>query len=211
VTATREHPVIHPAPHSDDPGERSPSASFGLLLASLRLDARIFARNLWFNRIAASFVVPKVLRRTLYRAGGMQVDSYAVSPLLRVEGDPRNVRIGSGTYLNLGCYIEAVAPVHIGSDCAFGMQALVITSDHRAPGGGWRQEATGLPVRIGDRVWIGARAMVLPGVTIGDDVVVAAGAVVASDCAPRGVYAGVPARRIRELGQSPLRERKKSA
>ncbi|RBY75287.1 acyltransferase [Geodermatophilus sp. TF02-6] len=203
--------MIHPAPSPDRPAERSPSASLHLLLESLRLDALTFVRNLWFNRIAASFAVPKVLRRTLYRAGGMAVDSYAVSALLRVEGDPRNVRIGERTYLNLGCYLEAVAPVEIGDDCAIGMEALVITSDHRAPGGGWRQEASGLPVRIGHRVWIGARAMILPGVTIGDDVIVAAGAVVTADCAPGGVYAGVPARRIREAEQSAPRRRRTSA
>ncbi|MEU2349040.1 acyltransferase [Modestobacter sp. NPDC049651] len=199
--------MIHPAP---EPGERSPSASLRLLLESLRLDGRIFARNLWFNRVAASFAVPKVLRRSLYQAGGMQVDTYAISPMLRVEGDPRNVRIGARTYFNLGCYIEAVAPVEFGVDCAIGMQALFITSDHRAPDG-WQQEATGLPVRIGDRVWIGARAMVLPGVTIGDDVIVAAGAVVAGDCAPGGVYAGIPARRIREVTGSEQRARKATA
>ncbi|WP_138758781.1 acyltransferase [Modestobacter altitudinis] len=189
--------MIHPAP---PPAERSSSASLRLLAEQLRLDGRIFLRNLWFNRIAASFVVPKVLRRGLYRVGGMTVDSFAVSPMLRVEGDPRNVRIGGRTYFNLGCYIEAVAPVEIGSDCAIGMQALFITSDHRAAGGGWVQTASGLPIRIGDRVWIGARVMVLPGVTIGDDVIVAAGAVVTADCAPGGVYAGVPARRVREVG-----------
>jgi len=182
-----------------------------MLRASLQLDALTFARNLYFNRLAASFAVPTALRRTLYRAGGMAVDSYAVSARLRVEGDPHNVRIGARTYLNLECYIEAVAPVEIGDDCSIGMQALVITSDHRAPGGGWRQVATGLPVRIGDRVWIGARAVVLPGVTIGDDVVVAAGAVVAADCAPGGVYAGVPARRIREVAAPGPRAREASA
>jgi maltose O-acetyltransferase len=179
--------------------------------AALRLDALIFVRNIWFNRLAASFAVPKVLRRTLYRAGGMTVDSYALSPLLRIEGDPRNISIGAGTYLNLSCYLEAVAPVSIGTDCAIGMQTLVITSDHRAADGGWRQEATGLPVRIGDRVWIGARVMVLPGVTIGDDVIVAAGAVVTADCAPGGVYAGVPARRIRDAHQPSRHERSATA
>lgn len=200
--------MIHPVP---EPGERSPSASLRLLLEQLRLDGLTFARNLYFNRLAASFAVPKVLRRVLYRAGGMQVDSYAVSALLRVEGNPRNVRIGARSYLNLGCYIEAVGPVEIGRDCAIGMQTLFITSDHRGPGGGWRQEATGLPVRIGDRVWMGARVTVLPGVTIGDDVIVAAGAVVTADCAPGGVYAGVPARRIREVDQSDARARKATA
>jgi maltose O-acetyltransferase len=193
--------VIHPV---QDSSGGQPASAWQRLLEALRLDARIFLRNIWFNRVAASFAVPKVLRRALYRVGGMAVDSYAISPLLRIEGEPRNISIGARTYLNLGCYLEAVAPVEIGTDCAIGMQTLVVTSDHRAPDGGWRQEAAGLPVRIGDRVWIGARVMILPGVTIGDDVIVAAGAVVTADCAPGGVYAGVPARRIREVRPAAL-------
>jgi maltose O-acetyltransferase len=198
--------VIHPV--QDPPAEQP---VLRRLLEALRLDARIFLRNVWFNRVVASFAVPKVLRRVLYRLGGMAVDSYVISPLLRVEGDPRNISIGARSYLNLSCYLEAVAPLHIGRDCAIGMQTMVITSDHRAPGGGWREEASGLPVRIGDRVWLGARVTVLPGVTIGDDVIVAAGAVVASDCAPAGVYAGIPARRIREVQLAPGHGRKASA
>ena len=191
---------------SSPAGRSTPRRSdLRLLVESLRLDARIFRRNVWFNRVAASFAVPKVLRRTLYRLGGMGVDSFAVSPACRIEGDPRNIRIGARSYLNLQCYIEAVAPVEIGVDCAVGMQTMIITSDHRGPGGTWRQEASGLPVAIGDRVWLGARVTVLPGVTIGDDVVVAAGAVVAADCLPGGVYAGVPARRVREANPSKIR------
>jgi acetyltransferase-like isoleucine patch superfamily enzyme len=53
------------------------------------------------------------------------------------------------------------------------------------------------PVRIGNRVWLGVGVIVLPGVTIGDDVVVGAGAVVTRDCLEPGLYAGVPAERIR--------------
>lgn len=194
-------------PRTHDPAAQPPRSPLRLLAEELRLDARIFLRNVWFNRVAASFAVPKALRRTLYRVGGMAVDSYALSPLLRIEGEPRNVSIGAHTYLNLGCYLEAVAPVTIGTDCSIGMQTLVITSDHRAPDGGWRPEATGLPVRIGDRVWMGARVMVLPGVTIGDDVIIAAGSVVTADCRPAGVYAGVPARRIRDVDTAARHER----
>ncbi|WJH37282.1 hypothetical protein N6H14_05985 [Paenibacillus sp. CC-CFT747] len=57
----------------------------------------------------------------------------------------------------------------------------------------------GLPIVIGDGVWIGTRATVLPGVRIGDGSVIAAGAVVTKDCAPHGIYAGTPARRVKEL------------
>jgi maltose O-acetyltransferase len=51
-------------------------------------------------------------------------------------------------------------------------------------------------------VWMGARVTVLPGVTVGDGCVIAAGAVVTKDCEPGGVYAGLPARRIRSVAKA---------
>ena len=59
---------------------------------------------------------------------------------------------------------------------------------------------TDRPIMIGDNVWIGAAAVILPGVTIGNDSIVAAGAVVSRDVPPRTLVAGVPARPIRVLG-----------
>jgi maltose O-acetyltransferase len=55
------------------------------------------------------------------------------------------------------------------------------------------------PITVGDGCWIGARSVILPGVTIGDGCVIAAGAVVNKDCAANGMYAGVPARRVKDL------------
>jgi acetyltransferase-like isoleucine patch superfamily enzyme len=77
---------------------------------------------------------------------------------------------------------------------------LVLTSTHaigphHARLGDWRY----LPVTIGAGCWIAARSVIMPGVTIGDGCIVAAGAVVLEDCEPDGLYAGVPARRIRDL------------
>jgi maltose O-acetyltransferase len=54
-------------------------------------------------------------------------------------------------------------------------------------------------VSVGNGSWLGTGVTVLPGVTIGEGCVIAAGAVVTADCAPDGLYAGVPARRIRDL------------
>jgi len=59
------------------------------------------------------------------------------------------------------------------------------------------------PVTIGDHVWIGTRALILPGVTIGDGAVVGAGSVVTKDVLPNGVVAGNPARLLRILGAEP--------
>jgi acetyltransferase-like isoleucine patch superfamily enzyme len=60
-------------------------------------------------------------------------------------------------------------------------------------------ELTAAPIVVGDGAWIGARSVVLPGITVGPGAVVAAGSVVTTDCEPDGLYAGVPAVRKREL------------
>ena len=115
------------------------------------------------------------------------------------EGDT----IGTGVFCNKHVSIEAVAPVTIGDDTAIGMQVLIVTSHHGIDAAGdWDRTASGRAVAIGQRVWIGARTMVLPGAVIEDDVVVAAGAVVAGHLRSGGLYAGVPARRIRDLRPS---------
>nr|WP_243895920.1 acyltransferase [Paenibacillus sp. F411] len=70
------------------------------------------------------------------------------------------------------------------------------TSDER---GGERKL---LPIKVDDGCWIGARVTILPGVTVGQGCIIAAGAVVTKDCEPNGLYAGVPARRIKDLSES---------
>ncbi len=105
------------------------------------------------------------------------------------------IEIGHGTYLNRNTEIVAAKAVSIGRDCKIARDVIIMDTDqHALPG----QELAIRPVRVGDRVWIGARALILKGVTIGDDAVVAAGAIVTRDVPPRGVVAGNPARLIRQ-------------
>lgn len=75
----------------------------------------------------------------------------------------------------------------------------IYTVNHPLDKEGRRHYHTALPVTIGNDVWIGGKATILPGVTIGDNVVVAAGAVVTKDVPANTIVAGVPARVIKEL------------
>jgi acetyltransferase-like isoleucine patch superfamily enzyme len=106
------------------------------------------------------------------------------------------LRIGDGGYLNSGSDISAWRSVVIGDNLRLGEFASVQDWDGHALEEG--AEPRIVPVAIGDNVWIGRRAMVLPGVTIGDHAVIAAGAVVAGDVAPRTLVGGVPARLLRD-------------
>jgi maltose O-acetyltransferase len=108
--------------------------------------------------------------------------------------------VGPRTYVNRGCFFDTSAPISVGADCALGMQVLVCTSTHEI--GDSRRRSGRLassPVHIEDGCWIGARAVLLPGVRVGRGCIVAAGAVVTRDCEPDGLYAGNPAVRIRDL------------
>jgi maltose O-acetyltransferase len=145
--------------------------------------------------LSSSSLWPPQVRWLLLRACGLQV-TWNIRESCHFGG--RHVAIGRGTYVNRGCVFDG--HVSIGKRCAIGMGAAFISSTHEL--GDHTRRAGPLkfePIRVGDGCWIGSRAMILPGVTIGDGVVVAAGAVVREDCAPNTLYAGVPARAIREL------------
>jgi acetyltransferase-like isoleucine patch superfamily enzyme len=131
------------------------------------------------------------------RGGRIEVGSCAFFPGVRIEcWRGATIRIGSGTYLNRGTEIVAAHSVTIGRDCKIARDVIIMDTDQHGIRGGTPPRAD---VVIGDRVWIGARAIVLKGVAIGDDSVVGAGAVVSRDVPARTVVAGSPARVIRTL------------
>jgi acetyltransferase-like isoleucine patch superfamily enzyme len=106
------------------------------------------------------------------------------------------VSIGTGTYLNRNTEIVAAGSVTIGRDCKIARDVIIMDTDqHALPG----HKLLIDPVMIGERVWIGARAVILKGVFIGDDAVVAAGSIVTRDVPARTVVGGNPARIIKEL------------
>ena len=104
------------------------------------------------------------------------------------------LRIGSHTYLGHGVHVHAIDPVTIGSDCVLADGVFVATSDHDTTD---RHAVHGTgSIKIGDRVFIGQRAVVLGGVTIGDGATIGAHAVVTRDVAPGQTVVGIPARPV---------------
>ena len=152
----------------------------------------------WLRRgLATSPLLPLAVRRALLRAGGVKL-GMMVWGLDRCWFESPNVSIGTGSYVNAGCWFEGAGEIEVGDNCLFGPEVLVLTSTHALGADGAIDRVTdSRPVQIGDGSWIGARATILPGVTIGAGAVIAAGAVVTADCDPGGVYGGVPARRLR--------------
>lgn len=106
------------------------------------------------------------------------------------------IRFGDRCFVNVGSTIIAVEQIIVGDDVAFANEVYVMDSDSHGVEGRPHRQA---PVRIGDGCWIGARAMILPGVTLGRRVLVAAGAVVTRDVPDDCLVAGNPARVVRQL------------
>ena len=111
-----------------------------------------------------------------------------------------NIFIGDGTFINFNFTVLDEADVTIGRNVFIGPNVSMYCAchptdpDERRNGAEWA-----LPVTIGNDVWIGGGATILPGVTIGDGAVIAAGAVVSRSIPPRMMAAGVPARVVRPV------------
>jgi acetyltransferase-like isoleucine patch superfamily enzyme len=107
------------------------------------------------------------------------------------------IKIGEGTYIN-GARITAKQFIDIGQHCTIAPDVLIMDSDFHAIGN-HNEEGKSAAVIIGNNVWIATRAIVLKGVTIGENAVVAAGAVVTKDVPAYTIVAGNPARIIKTL------------
>lgn len=110
-------------------------------------------------------------------------------------GPKGRLEIGARSFLNDGVNVYAAQKVVIGLECLIADEAIIFdTTFHDISPD---RPAKTAPVTLGRNVWVGARAVILPGVTIGDHAVVGAGAIVSSDVPPRSVVAGAPARVVR--------------
>jgi len=111
-----------------------------------------------------------------------------------------NISLGKNFYANHGLVILDAASVTFGNDVLLGPGVNIATSSHPLTQERRRQGLeTAKPIVLGDGVWVGMGAQILPGVTIGDGAVVAAGAVVNKDVAADTLVAGVPAKVIRKI------------
>lgn len=119
---------------------------------------------------------------------------------LEIAVQDGTLEIGEGSYINYGCSIGASKLVRIGANCNIGTYVMMIDNDfHRLEPERRNERPESEAIILGDNVWLGARVIVLRGVTIGSDSVVGAGSVVTRDIPPRSLAAGVPAKVIRKL------------
>jgi maltose O-acetyltransferase len=126
------------------------------------------------------------------------VSRIAKTQLISLPG--ATLEVGERTLLNYGGSICAAEHIRIGARCLIGTHAIIMDNDfHRIEPERRLERPESRPIAIGDNVWIGARVIVLGGVTIGADSCIAAGSVVIDDIPPRCLAGGVPARVLRKL------------
>ncbi|PZP33936.1 MAG: maltose acetyltransferase [Roseateles depolymerans] len=106
-----------------------------------------------------------------------------------------NLRLGRGVFMNFGCVVLDVVGVEIGDMTQIGPGVQILTADHpRDPALRAQGLEFGRSIRIGRNVWIGGGALIMPGVTIGDDALIGAGSVVTRDVPAGATVVGNPAR-----------------
>jgi acetyltransferase-like isoleucine patch superfamily enzyme len=148
-------------------------------------------------KVTPGWPLPKIMNT----GGHLEVSDCRFSPGVRIEcWKGAVVNIGKGTYLNRGVEVVASMSVYIGADCKIARDVIIMDTDQHAVDGSNMPK----PVRIEDRVWLGARAIVLKGVSIGHDSIIGAGAIVTKDVPPLSVVVGPAATVIRTL--SPTEE-----
>ena len=140
-------------------------------------------------------------REILSRFFGSVGENLYIEPPLHANWGGRHVHFGSGVYANFNLTLVDDAHIYVGDCVMFGPNVTVATAGHPIEPGLRRQAMQyNADVRIGSNVWVGAGAVILPGVTIGDDTVIGACSVVTKDI-PAGVVAvGCPCRVLRPIG-----------
>ena len=167
------------------------------------VSARLTAGERYVKALALRLLVPVTLpgatRIKLLRYCGVAVGD-GTEIRSRCTFTQPQVTFGERCWVNFGVTFDASAPITVGDQVTIAYHVDIVTATHElgdstSRAGTPRAE----PVQIQSGCWIGTGATILPGVTVGRGCMIAAGALVVEDCAPDGLYAGVPARRVRDL------------
>lgn len=149
------------------------------------------------------------VRRFVYRLAGMSIGKGSAIHMLTVFYNPRNITVGKDTIIGEKATLDGRAPLTIGDHVDIASEVMIYNGQHDIQSEDFHP--TFAPVVIGDYVFIGPRAIILPGVTIGKGAIVGAGAVVTKDVAPFSIVGGVPAKVIGERKATDLHYQLKRA
>ena len=134
------------------------------------------------------------VRKFYFRLFGMKIGSKSTLHIGCRFFDPAGISIGEGTIIGDRCFLDGRAPLKIGSHVNIASQVMIYNSEHDVNSEDFH--ATEAPVEIEDYVFVGPRAIILPGVKVGKGAIIAAGAVVTKDVPEFSIVGGVPAKII---------------
>jgi acetyltransferase-like isoleucine patch superfamily enzyme len=148
-----------------------------------------------------AYHAPEEVRSLMAALTGREVDeTFTLFPPFYSDFG-KNITIGKKVFINACCNFQDQGGITIGDGALIGHKVVMATVNH-----GYAPEKRQLnypaPIVIGKNVWVGSNATILQGVTIGDDAIVAAGAVVTRDVAPGTIVGGVPARFLKTVAEA---------
>ena len=170
---------------------------------------QVETRPRWYIRLLAPLYQHRGKHSVIHRTARMDTPPYrkfslgdfsVVESFACINNAVGDIVIGDHT--RIGLHNTIIGPVTIGSHVNLAQGITITALNHNFKDSDKRIDEQGVstnPVTIGNDIWIGANAVVLPGVTIGDHSVVAAGAVVTKDVPPHSLVAGVPAKVIKQI------------
>lgn len=155
------------------------------------------SRRLQFE-LNCNYHTPDEIRDLFSQITGKDVDaSFRMFPPFYTDFG-RNIHVGKNVFVNSCCQFQDQGGIYIGDGCLIGHSVVMATLNHDfAPER--RQYLHHAPIRLGKGVWVGAHVTITAGVTIGDNAVIAAGAVVTKDVPANVVVGGVPAKIIKHI------------
>jgi acetyltransferase-like isoleucine patch superfamily enzyme len=171
-------------------------AAFSAIKRAMRLTAEL--NKLSFDDVAK-------VREIFSELTGRKVDDtfFLIPPFYSAYG--LDLRVGQRVSINQCCTLYDMGGVDIGDDVMIAPNVSIITTGHPVEPSRRRACVETKPIVIEKNVWIATGATIIGGVTVGENSVVAAGAVVTKDVPPNSLVAGVPAKVIRSLEESPVR------
>jgi acetyltransferase-like isoleucine patch superfamily enzyme len=153
-------------------------------------ELRLYLCNEWVSKVPSH-----AFRKWFYRkAMGFKIDNQANVFMHCSFDSTKGLKVGKLSVINANCRLDTRGGISIGRKVAIASDVIILTADHDV--NSFNFLGRNREVVVDDYVWIGTRAMILPGVTIGYGAVIAAGAVVSRDVAPFSIVGGVPAKPI---------------
>lgn len=145
-----------------------------------------------------SYHTPEEVRKLMSQITGRSLDeSFTMFPPFYTECG-KNIHIGKNVFINCCCHFQDQGGIYIGDKVLIGSHVVMATINHGQNPGNRGDNIPG-SIHIGNNVWIGSQAAILPGVTVHDNAIVAAGAVVTKDVPSGVIVGGVPAKIIKEI------------